>query len=202
MVRFKVLFQSFKFRIRFVFGGGLAHSHFVFIIIYFLKYFNCLKENINYTLLDTVQQQHKYMYQDSTNDMQIVCILLKLHGALCSLARAVQLNYQQLLFTFANFLISLCWLQRLSGPVSATDARGVSTRYYLTYRLSTVFFQSLQHDYRKCPRTSCNHSLHLHVGLTLTSMKTETVLPLLTVHYCMKAICEKCLYYTISGKAN
>lgn len=50
MVRFKVLFQSFKFRIRFVFGGGLAHSHFVFIIIYFLKYFNCLKENINLTL--------------------------------------------------------------------------------------------------------------------------------------------------------
>lgn len=92
MVRFKVLFQSFKFRIRFVFGGGLAHSHFVFIIIYFLKYFNCLKENINYTLLDTVQQQHKYMYQDSTNEMQIVCILLKLHGALCSLARAVQLT--------------------------------------------------------------------------------------------------------------
>lgn len=92
MVRFKVLFQSFKFRIRFVFGGGLAHSHFVFIIIYFLKYFNCLKENIIYTLLDTVQQQHKYMYQDSTNDMQIVCILLKLHGALCSLARAVQLT--------------------------------------------------------------------------------------------------------------
>lgn len=82
MVRFKVLFQSFKFRIRFVFGGGLAHSHFVFIIIYSLKYFNCLKENINYTLLDTVQQQHKYMYQDSTNE----------HGALCSLARAVQLT--------------------------------------------------------------------------------------------------------------
>lgn len=92
MVRFKVLFQSFKFRIRFVIGGGLAHSHFVFIIIYLLKYFNCLKENIIYTLLDTVQQQHKYMYQDSTNDMQIVCILLKLHGALCSLARDVQLT--------------------------------------------------------------------------------------------------------------
>lgn len=47
--------------------------------------------------------------------------------------------------------------------VSATDARGVSTRYYLTYRLSTVFFQSLQHDYRRCPRTSCNRSF-----LTLT----------------------------------
>lgn len=72
-------------------------------------------------------------------------------------------TYQQLLFTFANFLISLCWLQRLSGPVSATDARGVSTRYYLTYRLSTVFFQSLQHDYRKCSRTSCSRSF-----LTLT----------------------------------
>lgn len=75
MVRFKVLFQSFKFRIRFVFGGGLAHSHFVFIIIYFLKYFNCLKENINYTLLDTVQQQHKY-----TVCIKIVQMICKLYA--------------------------------------------------------------------------------------------------------------------------
>lgn len=51
-----------------------------------------------------------------------------------------------------------------------------------------------------------DHSLHLHVGLTLTSMKTQTVLPLLTVHYCMKAICEKCfnfvLYYPRKSQLN
>lgn len=86
MVRFKVLFQSFKFRIRFVFGGGLAHSHFVFIIIYLLKYFNCLKENINYTLLciKMVQMICK-LYA-----FYLICMVLSVHlHVLCNLPAVI-----------------------------------------------------------------------------------------------------------------
>lgn len=204
MVRFKVLFQSFKFRIRFVFGGGLAHSHFVFIIIYLLKYFNCLKENIIYTLLDTVQQQHKYMYQDSTNDMQIVCILpdcmvLSVHlHVLCNLP-AVIVYVCQLLNQ--SMLAAVAWIVRSSichGCSWRIDQ--ILLNLQIVYRFLSEFTTLNTGNVHAL--LAVDHSLHLHVGLTLTSMKTETVLPLLTVHYCMKAICEKCLYYTISGKAN
>lgn len=100
MVRFKVLFQSFKFRIRFVFGGGLAHSHFVFIIIYLLKYFNCLKENINYTLLciKMVQMICK-LYA-----FYLICMVLSVHlHVLCNLPAVIvyvcQLLNQSMLAT-------------------------------------------------------------------------------------------------------
>lgn len=47
-----------------------------------------------------------------------------------------------------------------------------------------------------------DYFLYLYVGFMFIFMKIEIVLLLFIVYYCMKVICEKCLYYIILGKVN
>lgn len=77
------------------------------------------------------------------------------------------------------------------------DVCGVLIRYYLIYRLFIVFFQSLQY----CMIIGnvyvffiVDYFLYLYVGFMFIFMKIEIVLLLFIVYYCMKVICEKCLY--------